>query len=125
MASAIATDILKVTNESKTNVGMREYHLSSYPFLFSNAITKKKNPQHFLSSSLACSYMRALLKLYCFKSAGGKMLMYLSLDNTNKRGRIKISKSREVFFLCIICKHLKKKFPHVTSLSLLALVFFS
>lgn len=42
MASAIATDILKVTNESKTNVGMREYHLSSYPFLFSNAITKKK-----------------------------------------------------------------------------------
>lgn len=54
--------------------------------------------------------------------------MYLSLDN--KRGRVKISKSSEVFFLSVLCKHLKKKkkkkrLPHVTSFSLLALVVFS
>lgn len=104
MISAFAIDILKITNGNKTNIDLREYHLSNYPFSSSNAITKK-----ILSSSLACSYIRALLKLYCFKSAGGKLLMYLSLDNTNKRGRVKISESSEVFFLSVICKHLKNK----------------
>lgn len=45
MVRAIAFDILKITNENKTNVDIREYHLSSYPFSSSSAVTeKKKNP---------------------------------------------------------------------------------
>lgn len=56
------------------------------------------------------------------------MLMYLNLDNTNRRGRVKIAKSNEVFFLSVICKHLlkkQKKLPCVRRFSLLASVLFS
>lgn len=50
MISASATDILKITNENKTNVDMKEYHLSNYPFSSSNAVTKKTPNIFFLVS---------------------------------------------------------------------------
>lgn len=85
--------------KTKINVDMRECQLS------------------FLFSVPAWSFI---------KSAGGKIPIYLSLDSTNKRGKGKISKSSEVFFLSVvICRHLIKQVDCVTSISLLlALICF-
>lgn len=76
---------------------MREYHSSDDPASSSHAVIKKKKRGSFLSSSPACSCIIALLKLYCFKSAGGKIPMYLSLSSTNKRGKEKTLKAVKLF----------------------------
>lgn len=87
-------------------------------------LLEKKKRGSFFSSSLACSYIIALLKLYCFKLAGGKIPLLFVLSKLKYIGKEKNSKSSEVFsHLLLFAGTLKKKVYCVTSFSLLALVF--